>query len=243
MANESALPEPISAERAARLERRDLRVPDGQSRTVGPFDEETRDTFSVVAIESFDDLRLLGFVHPELDVPAAVAAIRADNLQHRTFVEETMRTAAATGHGASDGGCGCGGGCGGAGAPRLARSHTNLIDLLQPLADVELRPTHPMVSHTRSYVSRFAAGALKYVGMFNLFNITVGDGATLTMSPSVSLLWANDITIGSEGRLRFAGSGVKVKCLTLNGPGQHIDPLVKIPVGWTKELFTQGAHS
>lgn len=234
MAHEPMLPEPISAERAVRQQGHDVRVPDSQSRTIGPSDEETNELFRVVAIRTFDDLRLLGFVHPQLDQPGVLAAIRADNQQHRALIGSIS-------HRMSDG-CGCGGGCGAHDGPRIQRAHSNLINVLQPLVNDELWPLHPAVLHTRSYISRFVAGTFKYIGMFTLNDITVGDNATLTMSPSVSLLHANDITIGKQGRLRFAGSGVKVKCRTLNGP-TNFDQVINAPIGWTKEYLKQGEHS
>jgi hypothetical protein len=55
------------------------------------------------------------------------------------------------------------------------------------------------------------------------------------MTPSVSLLNANDITIGNEGRLHFMGAGIKVHCRTVNGPGHH-DVIVLAPIGWAAEL-------
>jgi hypothetical protein len=69
--------------------------------------------------------------------------------------------------------------------------------------------------HAKSWLTR--PGPV-VVGIAVLEDITIGDNAVLTATPSVLGFYARDIIIGKEGRLRFTGGSVKVRCKTLSGP-------------------------
>jgi hypothetical protein len=95
----------------------------------------------------------------------------------------------------------------------------HLIDLLQPLVSETLTSTHPMVMHTYKHVKHWLTRPDRdFIGLFALRDISIGDYATLTATPTVRALYANNITIGNEGRLRFTSGAIKVRCSTLTGP-------------------------
>lgn len=210
------IPTPISVEEALRDTSLSLDIPEGTELTVGPFEEQFFEAFHLVEVRSFDDLRQLGFIHREISEEQMIRAIRADDLSHRESLERV------TSHSSS---CSC------EGQDyqreiRISRRQfqNNLIELLQPLHRDLLKANDPAVihpyHHSKAWLSR---SSLYIVGIYSLFDINIGDKATLTMTPTVQALYANDINIGRDGRLRFTSGGVHVKCKTLNGPSRFSD--------------------
>ena len=103
------------------------------------------------------------------------------------------------------------------------RVQDHLIDLLQPLYRQSLDADDPAVLHTLHHARAWLSRPSRYlIGLIALNDITIADNATLHMTPAVQALYANDINIGSNGRLRFASGGVHVRCRTLNGPARPI---------------------
>ena len=91
--------------------------------------------------------------------------------------------------------------------------------MLQDASAEFLDADNPQVVHTYHHLrSWFSKPATSFVGLNVLEDITIGDRATLTMTPTVRALYANDITIGNFGTLRFTSGAVHVRCKTLNGP-------------------------
>lgn len=210
------LPTPISVEEALRDTRLSLDVPEGTELTVGPFEEQFFEAFHLVEVRLFDDLQQLGFINREISEERMIGAIRADDQSYRESLERV------TSHNSS---CSC-----------ERQDHqqeikisrrqfqNNLINLLQPLHRDLLQANDPAVihpyHHARAWLSR---ASLYIVGIYSLLDINIGDSATLIMTPTVQALYANDINIGKNGRLRFTSGGVHVKCKTLNGPNRFSD--------------------
>jgi hypothetical protein len=71
--------------------------------------------------------------------------------------------------------------------------------------------------------TRLAERGFLLVGLLALLNINVEDDATLSISNTQSL-WANDITIGGNGRLAFSGGYVKVTARSVSGPNPMLVP-------------------
>lgn len=213
-----ALPEPIDARRAREPGRLDVEVPDGESRTLSPFDREFLEAFRVVQIDRFEDLQEIGLVPERLQRDDVVAAIRADAASSQM----------------SGNPCGCSDPSEVA-RERKTRRFPNLWAALQPAVDFDLPDHHVLLPQTYKVVSRFVAGSLDMVGLFALRNITVGAHALLNVSQSTTLLTANDITIGDAGRLWFRASAVKVRARTISGPGP-VGIKTHAPIGLNAEL-------
>jgi hypothetical protein len=209
------LPTPVTVEEAMRDAEFDVTVPDGMVMAAGPFEAEYADAFRLAEVTAFADLQRLGFIPDLVDENSLVEAVRADErvfrglLHRRGTADPDPSCACAAGH--ADG------------APTLARRHVQdrLVDLLQPLHRDVLRADDPAVLHAYHHARAWMARPNRYlVGIYALNDINIGDRATLTMTPTVQALHARDITIGDEGRLRFTGGGVHVRCRTLNGPSR-----------------------
>lgn len=223
------LPTPISVEEALRDARLSLNVPEGMELTAGPFEEQFFEAFHLVEVRAFDDLRQLGFIHREISEEQMVGAIRADDQSHRESLERVTNYSSS---------CSCE--RQNQQEMKISRRQfqNNLINLLQPLHRDLLKVDDPAVIHpyyhARAWLSR---GSQYIVGIYSLFDINIGDKATLTMTPTVQALYANDINIGKNGRLRFTSGGVHVRCKTLNGPSRFSDKIVeKYVSGLSREI-------
>lgn len=222
------LPDVVSVEAALRKPSRSINVPNGEVVTVGPFNEHAKG-FRLVEITNFEDLHRLGFVPDQVSEDHAVKALRADERAHREGVRR--RT------GISDP-CSCGSQDGNQ-TPRILRRHfqDNLIELLQPLYRQSLTADDPAVIHPfqrlQSWLNRPSRLLL---GLYALEDINIGKNATLTMTPTVRALYANNINIDDFGRLHFQSGNVHVRCATLNGPTRLLQIKKYIP-GLSRELM------
>ena len=219
----SGLPRPIAAEQAARLRpEHDLEVPEGQTRQVGP---ELGDLagFSLVSVETFSDLQLLGYVPRHLDERATLDAVRTDRATFRK-----LRL-----------GNGCP--CQSDDQHRTLRPEFDrLRELLQADELPEMRSTHPTVVGVATVVTRFERGRFSLIGHQLFRDIVIAANALLRFTPSVSWLGANDITIGTAGTLRFEGQHISARCRTLTGPDLDVSRL-RVPVGWSHTLAAKEA--
>lgn len=216
------LPVPVSASEALKPADISIEVPARASETFGPFERKYARGFRIAALTSFRDLQLLGLVHRELREEHAIQAVRADERECR---DARVRSAPRH-HGDESGSCSCT-----TAVPRIGNAsrrdfQNHLIELLEPMIGGVLTAIHPVVIHTFHHVSAWARRPSQYLlGLVALENITIGDHATLTGSPTVSALYANNITIGVEGRLSFASGAVKVRCKELTGPPSPVSRL------------------
>lgn len=213
------LPEPLTIEEVLGSCSMDIHVPEGRTMTLGPFESPYSEAFRLGEVTSFEDLHRLGFIHEGITEEEITNAIRADE---RVFRESLRRQRMG---GESTSSCSCEDP--GARHPaeitrRQVQDH--LIDLLQPLFQDSIRPDDPVVVHSFRHARTWMARPSRFiVGIYALNDIDIGDAATLTMTPTVQALYANDITIGRKGRLRFTSGGVHVRCRTLNGPSLFSD--------------------
>jgi hypothetical protein len=204
------LPAPISVEEALQSIDFDINVEEGTAITVGPFEEQFADIFRLAEVRAFEDLQQLGYIHRELNEEALATALRADD---RLFREARRQPSA---------GQPCD--CGDEKSQEMStisrlQVHDHLIELLQPLFRSDLSPDHPAVLHTYHHTRKWLTRpSMILVGLFAINDINIGDEATLTMTPTVHALYANDISIGQNGWLRFQSGGVHVRCNSLNGP-------------------------
>jgi len=207
------LPKPISASEAVKSSGVEIRVPDGTSLTIGPFERQYAEFFRIARVEAFSDLHTLGFIPREFREEQVVQAFRSDE---RAFREATLgRPRALASRTSSD--CKCGGHSG-AVAPARRHFQNNLIDLLQPAVRQTLTLDHPLITHTYRHTRLFLSRRISLVGMYSIDDVYIGDHATLTNSPTVQVFFARNIEIGKEGRLRFLGGAVKVRCKQVSGP-------------------------
>jgi hypothetical protein len=77
----------------------------------------------------------------------------------------------------------------------------------------------PSVIHVYHHLRRWIDKPARYlVGLVRAEGIVVHADAVLLMAPTVSVVDVSYIAIGSNGRLRFQGGMVNVRCDTLTGP-------------------------
>lgn len=204
---EAQLPSPVSVHEAMARPREDLRVPDYETLSIGPFTRHSKH-FQIVEIREFTDLHRLRFVPSSIREKDAIEAVRADDAAYYRSVRD---------HAPSD--CACeGASAPGHGVKRrqFQDSFWQLVQPLyrQPIAYGDTAVLHPY-KHIQAWLNR---SAHYYTGISLLENIFVGKGATLRMTPSVSTLHANEVTVEDNGRLRFEGKRIHVTCNVLNGP-------------------------
>jgi hypothetical protein len=221
------LPSPISVEIALSQKREDLRVPDRETLSVGPFTEHSRH-FSIVEIREFSDLHHLGYVPKEISEQDAVDAVRADDAVYYRNLRDGAKAAA----------CNCDEPHG---EPRKIRRRDyqdHFWQLVQPLYREPVSFSDTAVVHAYGQVqSWLKRKARYYVGLSVLENIHIGKEATLRMTPSVSTVHANEVTIEGGGRFRFDGKKIHVKCNVLNAPNPFLEVAVhKYLSGFTNEL-------
>lgn len=215
------LPEPVTAAEAIRESDMELRVRDGTEVVIGPFERQYARAFRIARVESFKDLQTLGLLHRELREDSVTQAYRNDE---RAFRDATLGGVRRT-HVVSDS-CGCGRSASSE-RPARRRFQNHLIDVLQSSITETLRPDHPAIIHTYKHVKSWLSVGPHLVGIIALSDIVIGDNATLTNTPTVKALFARDISIGKEGRLRFLSGSVKVRCRNLNGaPSDFIHKFV-----------------
>jgi hypothetical protein len=214
----ATLPSPVSASEALKAADINVDVPNGASEKLGPFEGKWAQAFRVAEIKSFRDLQQLGFVHRELREEHAVQAIRADE---RAFREASLPSVSRAQRARPSQGCSCAEVSREAAfvAPTRKRFQNNLIDVLESVVGGVLRVDHPLVSHSYYHVRTWLERGGRYaVGVIALQDITIGQNATLTVTPAVSGLYARDITLGDQGRLSLTGGGIKVRCREVTGP-------------------------
>lgn len=208
------LPVPVSVEEALSAPSLDIHVPEGSELTVGPFEKRHAEAFRLAEVRSFEDLHRLGFIREEITEDEMTAALRHDE---RLFREAGRKFEAKAAHRS---GCDCADHQPGMQAAVHRRQYQDhLIELLQPLSRDLLGTDNSLVRHhyhhARAWLSR---PGLYLIGIISLNNIDIEDRATLTMTPTVRALYANEINIGKFGVLRFTSGGVHVRCNVLNGP-------------------------
>lgn len=205
------LPKPVPVSEALRETSIDINVPEGATMVAGPFERQHFDAFRVAEVTSFKDLQVLGFVPQQVSEEQLTRAIRQDDREHAAWLHRT-RTASSS-H------CTCEGSQRRSeAAPARRYFHNNLVEVLQPLFRGALTADDPAVKHTYHHARTFLSASRLAIGLFRLRDINIADNATLTMTPTVQALYANDVNIGRNGRLRFTGGGVYVRSRTLNGP-------------------------
>jgi hypothetical protein len=207
------LPTPIPVDEALRENGIDISVPAGTSLTVGPFEAQYSQAFRLAEVRSFTDLHRLGFIRKEIAEDQLTKAIHADD---RTF-RESVQHQRLSGH---DSACSCEDRRGrGEATPSRRHVQSQLIELLQPLYRQSLTADDLLTRHTYGHAKQWLNRPARYlVGLFVVNDITVGDNATLTMTPTVERLNANEISIGNNGHLSFTSGNIHVRCRALHGP-------------------------
>ncbi|MCA9877192.1 MAG: hypothetical protein KC442_05410 [Thermomicrobiales bacterium] len=214
------LPRPTRVVDALANPTHSIEVPDDETADAGPFTERHAEGYRVAEISSFDDLQLLGVIPAGVPEADLMAALREDD---RLFASLQRHGAPAA--------SGSAGRCAQDHAvmtPAISRGQfqDHLIEVLQPRFGSGLSATDPAVLHVyRQARTRLARTSRHFIGIYNLVNINVGKNAVLNMAPTVQGVYVADtITIGDNGRLRFRGGSVHVRCTELNGPQETIDP-------------------
>ncbi|RYZ81475.1 MAG: hypothetical protein EOP04_23915 [Proteobacteria bacterium] len=227
------LPSPVSASEVLKGTAISIEVPNEASEKIGPFERRYSEGFRIAQVSSIRDLQVLGFVHADLREEEAIQAIRADERLYNDWQIRNSQHAYKKCIEPLENHCSCHSQQNE--ATVLSRRHVqnNLIDVLQPLVADTLTTVHPIVQHSYYHIRRLITRrtALLYVGIFLLEDITIGDHAVLTTTPTVGGLYARNINIGKEGRLRFTGGNVKVRCKELNGPSRF------------SEIYVPGLHA
>lgn len=220
------LPSPVSVHEAMARQREDLRVPDYETLSIGPFTRHSKH-FQIVEIREFTDLHRLRFVPDTIREKDAVEAVRADDAAHYRNAREHA--------GASD--CACEDAPATARGPKRRHFQDHFWQLVQPLYRQPITFADTAVLHPYRHVQAWLnRGAHYYTGISLLENIFVGKSATLRMTPSVSTLHANEVTVEDNGRLRFEGKRIHVTCNVLNGPSLMKSALVsKYLTGYVRE--------
>lgn len=231
----NALPTPVPVEEGLRQGTFDIGVPNDGNLTVGPFEEPYSHGFRLLEVRAFAELQRLGLVPLNVSEDQLVKAYYTDDRRYRELLEARLPITAAHA-------CSCGEGGQEPSRP-LRRFHfqNELVDVLQPVSRRLLKPDDLFVLHTfgqlRAWLNR---PPLYLLGYFLVNNITIGARATLTMTPTIRFVRANDITIGGGGNLTFRSANIHVKCQTLNGPGvlttvDRINKFSKYVVGLGRE--------
>jgi hypothetical protein len=208
-------PDPISVERALSKRSGTIRVPDGKEMIVGPFNQNSED-FRLAVVTKFTDFHKLGFIPKKVTEDAAVAALQADDRSYRQALRRMEES-----HGMVKASCSCKPRDYSA-SPLLKRRYyvDRFIEVLQPLYREPLHADDPAVVHPFRHVARWLERPNRYfIGLFCLEDINIGKKSTLTMTPTVKAVYANNINIAADGRFRFTSGFVHVRCNELNGPG------------------------
>jgi hypothetical protein len=199
-------------------ERIDITVPARTSVSVGPFEAHYSEAFHLAKVTEYADLHRHGFIRQEVAEDRLTRAIRDDDRLFRELVQRQPPGEAS---------CTCEEPKGQVRAPMHRRQVQNhLIDLLQPLHRHSLTAADLLVSHTygqgKAWLEKSSSHYL--VGLVSVNDITIGDGAFLTMTPTVWFLHANEITIGKNAHLVFASGEIHARCKVLNGPSPFSTP-------------------
>lgn len=118
---------------------------------------------------------------------------------------------------------------------RLFQDHW--IELLQPHFRQTLTADNPAVVHPFAQIKLWIeARQINLIGLYGLRDIEIGDDATLTMTPTVRLLFARNISIGGNGRLAFESGFVRATCEELHGPFHIPTVVVKGMFGFAHEF-------
>lgn len=216
------LPKPMRVVDALANPTHSIDVPDDETAAAGPFAERHSEGYRVAEIASFDDLQLLGVIPARVDEADLMVALREDDRLFASLERNgDPALSRSTGRCVQDHAVM---------TPAIPRGlfQDHLIEVLQPHFGSGLSATDPAVLHVyRQARTRLARTSRHFVGIYNLLNINVGKNAVLDMAPTVQGLYVADtITIGDNGRLRFRGGSVHVRCTELNGPSETIDPYV-----------------
>lgn len=228
----SRLPDPVSVEAALSSRSGDIRVPAGTELTVGPFSGYA-DTFKLARVETFADIQKLGFVPEHITEEGAVNALRNDDKLYRD-----ARRNLDMDH------CSCSDHYSGSTSdrPTALRRHyqDHLLELLLPLQRRSLLAADTDIVHIYRQIQRWASRPAVYlVGLVSISDIEISEKATLFMTHTVTSLYARNINMGANSRLRFHSGNVHVRCETLNGPNRLVSDranLERYVYGLSREL-------
>jgi hypothetical protein len=219
MANESI-------ERFLRAEGRGLDVPRESELTLDAGREELGRDAHRLEIRSFDDLRSLRLVVPEVREDSVREAIAADD---EAAWQESFRLADA---GRTD--CAChertetessiapqrGGAARSVEAAYRGlrrRRHPSLARLVG--AEIKNRVTSDslVVKAVYGWTDRLMVAKVIDLIAFKYKDVTIAHNATLSLAPAVNIFYCGDLRIHVGGRLRIKGSYIKVNCLSAQG--------------------------
>lgn len=220
------LPDPVPVKDAIRNTGRMIEIPEGGIDWLGPFDSYA-DLYRIAEVFRFEDLQELGIVPDGLSEKETADALAADET---AFLEAQQRTQAERHH------CSCQEAGSRAAEPRRrSRQHTNLASLLRASYPRANATNDPGVRHVYHHLRRwFSKPERLLMGVASVENIVIGMDGTLVMAPTVHVVRANMIQLSSGSRLRFESGVVDVRCETLHGPPEDVDPPppVHVPETW-----------
>jgi hypothetical protein len=203
---------------------RDIVVPEGREITVGPEEREFAELFSLVEIRSFADLQDLTLIPQGLDEKRVLQAIADDDAEALSAARNYLQPQS------KSGGCDCLQSEEGTPLKLHYRSdlrttyngirktqNPHLSRLLSDLYSKPIEWDSPISAHILWWMLK--KNALSAIRGFVLKpkNITILSNATLSLSASTKLLWANDIRIHAGGKLKSNSSYMKIKCNSVQG--------------------------
>ena len=198
-----------------RRKRRDIVVPKGRSIEVSPASEFS-DHFLDVEIESFDDLRKLHLVAPNLDGKRVREAIRSDDARALELARQQA--------GSNFDACTCEGAPGSSAASpyharlRAAyggirkRQHQDLAAILSEIYRKTVDWDSPEAVSTWSWIEKLSLAGRISIKVLFAADIIVGHNATMMIAAATKHRTANNIKIHTGGRIVVAGSYIKVLC-------------------------------
>lgn len=202
----------------------DIVIPKSKVVNVGPEEKEFAQFFHRVEVRSFDDLQELSLISKGLDEKRVQKAIADDDGEALSIAREYVKGRAKA--------CDFESGQNMEATPLklsyrsslrttfngIRKSHNiHLSRLLSDLHGEEVESHSLIAAITHGWFKRLLFLKVIPILVFLPKDITIMHNATLNLSPSTNLLWANDIRIHIGGKLKINSSYVKIRCASVKG--------------------------
>lgn len=200
-------------------------IPKSKEVNVGVEEKEFSRFFHHVEVKSFNDLQELSLIPKGLDETIVQKAIADDEEEALSIAREYLKEGKAKG-------CGCENDQNREIAPLklsyravlrttfngIRKTHNvHLSRVLSDFYEKEIERDSLLPAITHGWVKRWLTFKLIPILIFFPKDITILNNATLNLSSSTDMLWANDIRIHVGGKLKINSSYIKIKCASVKG--------------------------
>lgn len=205
-------------------QREDILVTYSKEINVGPEEGEYTHLFHRVEVRSFEDLQALTLIPEKLDEKRTRDALRSDDESVLDMAQNSLNIRIRS--------CGCHESSSKEDAQmRLnsasdlrtiydtirTRHNPQLAELLSEIYRREVAWDSLVAAHVHKWIQRLHVVQVIPLWILLSKDITILNNATLHLSASTNLLWANDIRIHLGGKLRSNSSYTKIMCVSIQG--------------------------